>query len=133
MANKKDMASSVSDSLRNKFFTGANVTEEEKPVEKKEETKKDNKPKTTGNRKSSKASGGEVLTSSFQIKKNKNRGNKVRFNLVLTKDQSDKLKRLSKETGYTMSGFIGELIDQIDFWNARVTSLFLLLKKDHTF
>ena len=36
MANKKDMASSVSDSLRNKFFTGANVTEEEKPVEKKE-------------------------------------------------------------------------------------------------
>lgn len=115
MANKKDMASSVSDSLRNKFFTGSSVTEEEKPVtEKKEEIKKENKPKASGNRKSNKASG-EVLTSSFQIKKNKNRGNKVRFNLVLTKDQSDKLKRLSKETGYTMSGFIGELIDQIDF------------------
>lgn len=115
MANKKDVASSVSDSLRNKFFTGASITEEKNKVEKKdEEVKKATAPKSTGNKKSSKASG-EVLTSSFQIKKNKNRGNKVRFNLVLTKDQSDKLKRLSEETGYTMSGFIGELIDQIDF------------------
>lgn len=109
MVNKKDMASSVSDSLRNKFFTGASIAEE-----KKEEVKKATAPKSTGNKKSSKTSG-EVLTSSFQIKKNKNRGNKVRFNLVLTKDQSDKLKRLSEETGYTMSGLIGELIDQIDF------------------
>lgn len=109
MANKKDMASSVSDSLRNKFFTGASIAEE-----KKEEVKKATATKSTGNKKSGKASG-EVLTSSFQIKKNKNRGNKVRFNLVLTKDQSDKLKRLSEETGYTMSGLIGELIDQIDF------------------
>lgn len=114
MANKKDMASSVSDSLRNKFFTGASIAEEKKEVEKKEEVKKATATKSTGNKKSGKASG-EVLTSSFQIKKNKNRGNKVRFNLVLTKDQSDKLKRLSEETGYTMSGLIGELIDQIDF------------------
>ena len=96
MANKKDMASSVSDSLRNKFFTGASIAEEKNEVEKKEEVKKATAPKSTGN-------------------KNKNRGNKVRFNLVLTKDQSDKLKRLSEETGYTMSGLIGELIDQIDF------------------
>ncbi len=125
MVNKKDMASSVSDSLRNKFFTGASIAEEKKEVEKKEEVKKATAPKNTGNKKSSKTSG-EVLTSSFQIKKNKNRGNKVRFNLVLTKDQSDKLKRLSEETGYTMSGLIGELIDQIDFWKARLTLAFFM-------
>ena len=112
MTNKKDMASSVSDSLRNKFFTGTNVNEEESQIANKEEIKKVNK--NTNTRKSKKSSG-DVLTSSFQIKKNKNKGNKVRLNLVLTKDQSDKLKKLSKETGYTMSGFIGELIDQIDF------------------
>ena len=50
MANKKDMASSVSDSLRNKFFTGASIAEEKNEVEKKEEVKKATAPKSTGDK-----------------------------------------------------------------------------------
>lgn len=113
MVNKKDnTASSVSDSLRNKFFTGASINEEAK-TEKKEEVKKEKVSKNTNSKKSN-TSSGDVITSSFQIKKNPNRG-KTRLNIVLTQDQADKLKRLSKETGYSMSGLLGELIDQIDF------------------
>lgn len=113
MVNKKDnTASSVSDSLRNKFFTGASINEEAK-IEKKEEVKKEKVSKNTNSKKSN-TSSGDVITSSFQIKKNPNRG-KTRLNIVLTQDQADKLKRLSKETGYSMSGLLGELIDQIDF------------------
>ncbi|MDU2110241.1 MAG: hypothetical protein E7G36_05130 [Peptoniphilus rhinitidis] len=113
MVNKKDnTASSVSDSLRNKFFTGASINEEPK-TEKKEVVKKEKVSKNTNSKKSN-TSSGDVITSSFQIKKNPNRG-KTRLNIVLTQDQADKLKRLSKETGYSMSGFLGELIDQIDF------------------
>lgn len=109
MVNKKDnTASSVSDSLRNKFFTGASINEEETKTVKKEKVSKN-----TSSKKSN-ASSGDVITSSFQIKKNPNRG-KTRLNIVLTQDQADKLKRLSKETGYSMSGLLGELIDQIDF------------------
>lgn len=114
MVNKKDnTASSVSDSLRNKFFTGASINEEETKTEKKDEVKKEKVSKNTSPKKSN-TSNGDVITSSFQIKKNPNRG-KTRLNIVLTQDQSDKLKRLSKETGYSMSGLLGELIDQIDF------------------